>query len=370
MRRKRTICLNDALDKYVSTISNNKNGWQQESYRRNVIKRYAIATKFMHEITSIDVAEYRDLRLSEVNPKSGNPISGNTVRLELALMSALYNLAIAEWGTCVFNPVQNVRKPKCNPGRERRLRSHEEKKIQRYLAGKNAELLPIFHLALETAMRQGEILSLKWENINLQAGVAHLPETKNGTWRDVPLSAKARSILTELNMKPFGNVFSYKPSGFKSAWRKCIKTLNIEDFHFHDLRHEAISRLFELDTLNMMEVAAISGHKSLSMLKRYTHLRAYQLVRKLDSKKKTVNKIASYFIPYPAIKTYENGMHVIEFIDFSELKGTGLTLDIAISQASTLLLKTLAKAAQNGKRTPVPGELSKITNDMIIINPL
>ncbi|EGB9568295.1 site-specific integrase [Salmonella enterica] len=371
MAKKRTIKLADALDRYVDTVSTEKKGWQQESYRRNVIKKYFISDKFMHEITAIDIAEYRDMRLSMINERTGLNISGNTVRLELALLSALFNLAIAEWGTCSFNPVKLVRKPKCNPGRDRRIHAHEERKIRKYLKERNNELYVIFLFAIETAMRQEEILSLSWENINLQAGVAHLPKTKNGTSRDVPLSLKARQLLTQMSIKPSGRVFTYTSSGLKSAWRHCLESLKIENLHFHDLRHEAISRFFELGTLNVMEVASISGHKSLTMLKRYTHLRAYQLVKKLDAKKKTISKIASYFVPYPAIHHESNdGQHYVELIDFSEIKVERNSLDEAISDASVLLLKQLALAAQNGKRIPVPGEFSAITKDMVIINPL
>ncbi|WP_396018798.1 site-specific integrase, partial [Escherichia coli] len=114
-------------------------------------------------------------------------------------------------------------------------------------------LYVIFHLALETAMRQGEILSLRWEHVDLQHGVAHLPTTKNGAPRDVPLSRKARSYLQMLPTQLNGNIFSYTSSGFKSAWRTALHELKIENLHFHDLRHEAISRFFELGTLNVIE---------------------------------------------------------------------------------------------------------------------
>ncbi|MBW6637529.1 site-specific integrase, partial [Salmonella enterica subsp. enterica serovar Weltevreden] len=109
----------------------------------------------------------------------------------------LYNLARIEWGTCTHNPVEHVRKPPASKGRTRRLTSQEERKIGRALAKRNIELAAIFHLALETAMRQGEILSLRWENIDLHIGIAHLPLTKNGSVRDVPLSFKARKVLRE-----------------------------------------------------------------------------------------------------------------------------------------------------------------------------
>ncbi|STE82247.1 Shufflon-specific DNA recombinase [Escherichia coli] len=103
---------------------------------------------------------------------------------------------------------------------------------------------------------------------------------------------------------------------FKSAWRTALLDLKIENLHFHDLRHEAISRFFELGTLNVMEVAAISGHRSLNMLKRYTHLRAYQLVSKLDAKRKQTCKIAPYFVPYPATVGNRNGLFIVTLHDF------------------------------------------------------
>ncbi|MBJ8931633.1 site-specific integrase [Citrobacter freundii] len=371
MAKKRTITLKDALDRYIDTVSVDKKGWQQESYRRNVIKKYPIATMYMHEITSVDVAEYRDYRLSEINPKTGKPISGNTVRLELALLSSLYNLAISEWGTCTVNPVKPVRRPKCNPGRNRRLSAFEERILTKFFKKNSNELYCIFVIALETGMRQGEILSLLWENINLQTGIAHLPETKNGTWRDVPLTIKARKMLADMEQKIRGKVFGYKSSGFKSAWRRAILELEIEDLHFHDLRHEAISRLFELGTLNVIEIASISGHKSLMMLKRYTHLRAYQLVKKLDAKKKSINKLATYFVPYPAIVSEdERGMHIVDLLDFSEIQVQAVTKEKAVEEASSCLLKVLARAAQNGKSVPVPGELRGGAKEIILINPL
>ncbi|STQ14842.1 shufflon-specific DNA recombinase [Enterobacter cloacae] len=96
-----------------------------------------------------------------------------------------------------------------------------------------------------------------------------------------------------------GAGFDYTSNGFKSAWRVLLAELEIHDLHFHDLRHEAVSRLFELGTLNVMEVAAISGHKSMNMLKRYTHLRASQLVSKLDARRRQAQKLATLFVPYP-----------------------------------------------------------------------
>lgn len=252
--RIRKMSLSRALDKYLKTVSVHKKGHQQEFYRSNVIKRYPIALRNMDEITTVDIATYRDVRLAEINPRTGKPITGNTVRLELALLSSLFNIARVEWGTCRTNPVELVRKPKVSSGRDRRLTSSEERRLSRYFREKNLMLYVIFHLALETAMRQGEILALRWEHIDLRHGVAHLPETKNGHSRDVPLSRRARNFLQMMPVNLHGNVFDYTASGFKNAWRIATQRLRIEDLHFHDLRHEAISRFFELGSLNVPDL--------------------------------------------------------------------------------------------------------------------
>ncbi|ACT11898.1 tyrosine-type recombinase/integrase [Pectobacterium brasiliense] len=372
-KRIKKILLSKALDKYFSTVSRHKRGQLQEFYRINVIKRSRLANRNMDEISSIDIAEYRDNRLSEFNARTQKPISANTVRLELALLSALYNLAKVEWGTCSINPVENVRKPTVSSGRTRRLTTQEERQLTRYFKDKNPELLAIFQIALETGMRQGEILSLRWEYTDLRLGVAHLPLTKNGTSRDVPLSSKARQILYGLGERPHhenGYIFSYTSSGFKSAWRVALKALAIDDLHFHDLRHEAISRFFELGTLNVMEVAAISGHKSMNMLKRYTHLRAAHLVNKLDAHKKQAKKLASIFIPYPADIDIDDTTVTLKFSDLDNLSVTASTHDDALKIASVELLRFQAIAAKNGKRLPPPGAISVNSIDRVLISPL
>lgn len=330
----RKMTISRALDKYLKTVSIHKKGHLQEFYRVNVIKRHPIAERYMDDITTVDIANYRDQRLAQINPRTGRQITGNTVRLELALLSSLFNIARVEWGTCRMNPVELVRKPKISSGRDRRLTSGEERRLSRYFKEKNQALYVIFHLP-----------------------------------RDVPLSRKARNYLQMLPTQLNGNIFSYTSSGFKSAWRTALQELKIENLHFHDLRHEAISRFFELGTLNVIEVAAISGHRSLNMLKRYTHLRAYQLVSKLDARRKQTSKIAPYFVPYPATVENRNGQVVVTLSDF-DLETSAATKEQAIFHASVLLLRTLAQAAQRGERVPTPGELPTNIDERVMICPL
>ena len=154
-------------------------------------------------------------------------------------------------------------------------------------------------LAVETAMRQGELLSLTWANVDLERRVAFLPETKNGTSRYVPLSSRAVALLAGSPRSINGQVFPVTTNAVRNGFvaavsrarrmyvRACLAQgfaadpSMFTDLRFHDLRHEATSRLFERG-LNPMQVAAITGHKTLQMLKRYTHLRAEDLARMLD----------------------------------------------------------------------------------------
>ncbi|HCA5885640.1 TPA: site-specific integrase [Pseudomonas aeruginosa] len=200
----------------------------------------------------------------------------------------------------------------------------------------------IIVLALETAMRQGEILSLRWENISWQKRTVLLPLTKNGDPREVPLSKAAYDILRN-HMTPLseGGVFSCTSNGLKSSWRIFVKGLGIDDLHFHDLRHCAISSLLERG-LNTIEVASISGHKSMAMLKRYSHLMTYKLVAKLDPKpraKKDRPILRDHLRAYPAVVTEYTHRVDVDFPDFIDLRLSGKTADQAIEGAQANLLR-------------------------------
>jgi integrase len=353
-----SFTIRQALKKYNERISVNKKGYSQEKYRAATISKTFLGKILVNEVTTVDVANYRDIRLATISKITNRPVSPNTVRLELALLSDLFNIARIEWGIAADNPVMRVRKPKIPPGRERRLTWGEERRILRAASQyRNEEFYSIVVLAIETAMRQGEILSLTWENIDLRVRIAHLPATKNGTKRDVPLSLRAVDALTRLGVQSEGRVFHYTSAGFKTGWRTLLSRVGIADLHFHDLRHEAISRLFELGTLDMMEVATISGHKSMQMLKRYTHLRASNLVAKLDGKR-VLNKgkrvISQTVVPYPAALSREEGGIVLQFMDFEHLRLQGTDADEVAARARDVLLRELVTLVRDSKRAPLP----------------
>lgn len=352
------VSLADGLEHYQKVVSILKKGYEQERYRVAQLVRSNLATKLVHEITSVDIASYRDARLSSINQKTGVPISPSTVRLEMSLLSNFFDLARIEWGfTSAPNPCADVRKPKPPPGRERRLTPREERLILRYAEGhSNPQLYSIIVVALSTGMRQSEILGLRWEHINFRTRVAHLPETKNGSKRDVPLSPRARDAITRMGVKSEGRVFAYSKHGIKSTWRFMLQKLQIHDLHFHDLRHEAISRLFELGTLDMMEIAAISGHKSVSMLKRYTHLRANRLVHKLEgNRNKARLAVMRDIVPYPGVINRTDTHVEISFPDFEEpLRVNRPSLEEAVQAARDVLLRSLLVAIREGRTLPVP----------------
>lgn len=368
------ITLGEGLKLYREKVSILKKGYSQESYRIDALMRAPIALKVMRQLQSTDIASYRDWRLGQKNPRTGKPISAATVRLEMSLLSSVCDVARIEWGACGPNPVSDVRKPAPPPGRDRRLLPREERRIMRYCHGHPTfELYSIIVLALETAMRQGEILKLQWSHINLRQGIAHLPETKNGSKRDVPLSVKAREALIRLGVRTQGRVFGYTANGLKSAWRLMNMRLEITDLHFHDLRHEATSRLFELGTLDMMEVAAITGHKSLSMLKRYTHLRAVRLVKKLEGHKHRGHlAVLGHLVPYPAIAEQTPEGTVVRVLDFDGLQATASTTEQAIRGAQDALLRHLMVSLRDKVPVPQPDQYLDLVDEdsVIMLDPL
>ena len=266
--------LGNLLQRYAEQISSKKKSGQKEIVRISGMRRTWISNVFVSKLRATDIAKFRDERLTQVSTTT-------TVR-DLALLSHLFNVAIREWGyNLPCNPVSLVRKPTPNKPRNRRLEGNEQGQLLAELgACGNIWAVPLVKFAIETAMRRGELLALRWEHVHLDKRYVHLPDTKNGTSRNVPLSATALAILQSLPRDITGQVFPVHFEALKSLWQRATKRAGIADLNFHDLRHEATTRLFEKG-LNVMEVASITGHRDLKMLRRYTHLRAEDLAKKL-----------------------------------------------------------------------------------------
>ena len=266
--------LMEALDRYAEEIIPSKKAPRQELVRLRQWQAKPIAKMFLASIRGRDVAAViRDMEAEGKAP--------NTIRLYLALLSHLFTIARKEWGMeALSNPVELVRKPKLPHGRDRRLVGDEETRLLDTCQAMNPELASIVSFAIETAMRQGEIMGMAWGKVDLKRQTVTLEDTKNGEKRVVPLTTKATQILRDLPRNLDGEVWTYTLEGMRASYIKACKRAGIEGLTFHDLRHEATSRLFEKG-LNPMQAAAITGHKNMQMLKRYTHLRPEDLVKLL-----------------------------------------------------------------------------------------
>ena len=229
------------------------------------------------EITSQHIAHFRDKRLS-----AGT--SPSTIRKELNLLSKVYDVAQKEWLYPVANRVKEVRRPSEAPARTKRPSKAELAAIQAECArSNNPAIWLMVELAIETGMRQGELLGINVDDVDLKSRTIHLALTKNGSARDVPLSEKAFSLISnQLEETATSKLFSNWQSGdgFRSTFKRVCHRAGVSGLRFHDLRHEAASRLFEKG-LNQFQVGAITGHKSLQSLQRYTHLKARDLVNLL-----------------------------------------------------------------------------------------
>ena len=264
--------LGDILDSYAKKILPSKKSRKTVLSQIRVIKPL-LGNYSLSKLSPALLSQFRDQRLESADAQ--------TVRKDLSLLHRVVVTAVKDWGISLplGNPVALVRLLSQPNGRDRRLETGEEEKLLKALKD-TPTVRTIVELALETAMRRGEIAAMKWEHVNLKARTLLIPDTKTGTPRTVPLSTKAIALLSNLPRNIKGVVFDVAPDSITQAFDRACTRAELEGLRFHDLRHEATSRLFEKG-LNPMEVATITGHKDLRMLRRYTHLRAEDLARKL-----------------------------------------------------------------------------------------
>lgn len=268
-REARTFTVKQALERYAKEITPTKKGASVELTRIGKAKKAALASKSLYMVTPKDVLSFMD----EIGG------SDNNKRKYASLISHLYRIAVKRWSMAVENPVSGkIEMPSNGKPRERRLQGNENVLLPKHLSG---EAKAIYILLIESTMRRGEALSLDVENINLKNRTAKLLDTKNGECRLVPLSRAAISTIKPLiHGKKSGKVFTITRSQLRDAWEAARTAIGSPDLRLHDLRHEGTSRLFEKG-LNVMEAASVTGHKTLSMLKRYTHLNPTDIAKKL-----------------------------------------------------------------------------------------
>jgi integrase len=255
----------ELIERYLREITPTMRGANSDTIRLKAIMRRPIAKVNTLSLNTSRIAKYRDQRLKEV--------SAGTVIRELAYFSSIINHARREWNINIANPVLLIRKPPSPQGRNRILTSEEEQKLLYACepkANRNIYTRPFVILALETAMRRGELLGLKWINIDIHKRTAFILLTKNGESRTVPLSTRAIETLRALPRSIDGRVLPINFAALETNFKRARERAKLLDLRIHDLRHTAVTRLAE-KLPNLIELSAVTGHKSLAMLKRYYH---------------------------------------------------------------------------------------------------
>jgi integrase len=268
------ITLGDLVRRYIDTVSSRKKTAATETIVLNAFRARKICSRRLSELRTEDFADHRDERLKVIKPTS--------LKRELTPVRHLFEVARYEWGLPLKdNPLDRLKLKAPEQRRERRLLNGEwESLLEAARFCRNPWIEPIMRLALATGMRRGEILAIEDNQINFERRSLLIRETKNGNSRTIPLTREAIQILEQLP-KGRGLLFPITSNAFRLAWEHLRERADLGDLHFHDLRHEAISRFFELG-LNPPEVALISGHRDMRQLFRYTHPLREGIIDKMD----------------------------------------------------------------------------------------
>ncbi|MBB3883810.1 site-specific integrase [Acetobacter oeni] len=272
----------DIIARYSREVSPAKDGVRWEEIRAKALCRMPVFNVPPPSFGPSDLASWRDGRLRTV--------SASTVNRDLNFISAVINHAIKEWcAPFAANPVHLIQRPKNPRARKRRVSVIERAAIADAL-GWDRKSTPVtkmqwvaaaFYLALETAMRKGEILSLRWSNINLEKQFAYLQKTKNGDERYVPLSSDAIALLRIIGVRADEDPVIHVASGtLDQFFRRARDIAGLPDLHFHDSRREATT-VFSKKLSNVLELAAVTGHRSLNVLKDYYRPDPSDLAKKL-----------------------------------------------------------------------------------------
>ena len=277
--------LRDALRRYASELDDDRGGARWERIRLAAFERDPLALRRLAALGPDDFAAWRDARLRTQAQRRQTTVAPATVAREMNLLRSVLETARKEWRWLRTNPMADVSWPKSPKGRARRITPEEEADLTAALgvATLRADTATqrvglAFLLALETAMRSGEILALTWPNVHLADQYVHLPRTKNGDARDVPLSKRAVEILRTLPLG-FGPVFQLDAAARDALWRKARDKTPHRDIHFHDARAEAIWRLSK--KLDVLELARVIGHRDINSLLIYYRASASAMARKL-----------------------------------------------------------------------------------------
>lgn len=276
--KKRTF--KELIERYEREVLPNKPKAKQEKqfeWWKEQLGSYVLA-----DITPALIGEYRDKLLSGIT-HHGKKRSPGTVLRYIAALGHAFKIARNEWGWLEESPMEKVRKPKPGRGRVRFLSDDERSRLINVCKNSsNKDLYLIVVLALSTGMRKSEILNLRWDDsIDLERSKIVVNDSKNGDRRSLPLTGLALELMKTRKLElpdTTGLVFPsqkvqkpQKPIDIRSAWETAVKKANLKDFKFHDLRHSAASYL-AMNGASLVEIAEVLGHRTLSMVKRYSHL--------------------------------------------------------------------------------------------------
>ncbi len=268
----------ELVDRYLKEVLPDRPKNAANTLRHLGFWKHKLGTLSLADITPALLVRYRNELLAETT-RLNKPRSNATVVRYLASISHAFTVAMKDWQWVTDNPVSKISKPRQARGRERYLSDDErERLLTACRASSNRYLLPVVVLAISTGMRRGEIMNLRWSDVDLKRGTIILTATKNDTSRAVPLSGLALTLLQDLAKVRrldtpllFPGTLPQKPMDLKKPWELAMAQAKLQDFRFHDLRHTAASYL-AMNGATTMEIAAVLGHKTLQMVKRYSHL--------------------------------------------------------------------------------------------------
>jgi len=256
----------------------NKKSWRRDETSLKSLKPF-FKGKMLRDIGPELVERYKTKRKTEVSPA--------TVNREISFLKTMFNKAL-EWGRLELSPLKNVKKFKEDNGRERILTNEETKRL---VEAANDHLKPILIIALNTGMRRGEILSLKWENIKLSKRCIYIEDSKAGKSRSIPMNGlviEAMSIIPQNSEYVFYNPITKGPiQDVKTAFKSVCKNVKIKGLRFHDLRHTFATNLI-ISGVDLVTVSKILGHSSIQMTMRYVNPNS-------ETMKQAVNKLAEFY---------------------------------------------------------------------------
>ncbi len=271
--------LADAIDRYVKEVCPLHKSGDNESKRLKAIAKMLPTLRPIDQVTAADFSKFRDTRLTEV--------SVATVRKEMTIIRSMLESARRDWSMIAVNPIADVKRPPAPPDRKRLMLDGERDRLLLALGFDDAEpvknlshqVAALMLLALESAMRLGEMMALTWDRVDLNGCFVTLEETKNGDRRDVPLSKRAVELLGKMKGSDKVMVFTVAAASVDALFRKARNKCQIENLHFHDTRATALTNLSK--KLEVMELARMVGHRDLKSLMIYYRPTATTLAAKL-----------------------------------------------------------------------------------------